>query len=102
MGALTNKVRLYDLAKELKIDTKRLIEEVRREGVDVSVPSNQISKQLADRIRGRYLTKRISASKEALNLTYKPFGSLMSSDITSESAVIHSTINPLKPLIPTA
>ena len=25
-----NKVRLYDLAKELKIDTKRLIEEVRR------------------------------------------------------------------------
>ena len=26
-----NKVRLYDLAKELKIDTKRLIEEVRRD-----------------------------------------------------------------------
>jgi len=36
---VSSKIRLYDLAKELKLDTKRLIEEVRREGVDVSVPS---------------------------------------------------------------
>ena len=40
--AVTSKIRLYDLAKELKLDTKRLIEEVRREGVDVSVPSNSV------------------------------------------------------------
>src|ERR687896_1407196 len=52
------KVRLYDLAKELKQDTKRLIEEVRREGVDVSVPSNSISKELADKIRNRYFPKK--------------------------------------------
>src|SRR5947207_6561135 len=54
MSAVTSKVRIYDLAKDLKIDTKRLIEEVRREGVDVSVPSNSISKELAGKIRQRY------------------------------------------------
>ena len=32
---VSSKIRIYDLAKELKLDTKRLIEEVRREGVDV-------------------------------------------------------------------
>jgi translation initiation factor IF-2 len=58
MSAHTSKVRLYDLAKELKQDTKRLIEEVRREGVDVSVPSNSISKELADKIRNRYFPKK--------------------------------------------
>ncbi len=42
MSAVTSKVRIYDLAKDLKIDTKRLIEEVRREGVDVSVPSLRV------------------------------------------------------------
>src|SRR3954454_19737826 len=54
----SSKVRLYDLAKELKLDTKRLIEEVRREGVDVSVPSNSVSKELADKIRNRYFPKK--------------------------------------------
>src|SRR5947209_2619487 len=58
MSVHTSKVRLYDLAKELKQDTKRIIEEVRREGVDVSVPSNSISKELADKIRNRYFPKK--------------------------------------------
>lgn len=57
-GVRRSKVRLYDLAKELKLETKRLIEEVRREGVDVSVPSNQISKELADKIRNKYFPKK--------------------------------------------
>ncbi len=59
---VTSKVRLYDLAKELKQDTKRLIEEVRREGVDVSVPSNSVSKELADKIRNRYFPKKEAAA----------------------------------------
>jgi translation initiation factor IF-2 len=58
MSAVTSKIRIYDLAKDLKIDTKRLIEEVRREGVDVSVPSNSISKELAEKIRDKYFPKR--------------------------------------------
>ena len=55
---VSSKIRIYDLAKELKLDTKRLIEEVRREGVDVSVPSNSVSKELAEKIREQVLSRR--------------------------------------------
>src|SRR5213593_2492399 len=68
MSAVTSKIRLYDLAKDLKIDTKRLIEEVRREGVDVSVPSNSISKELAEKIRNKYFPKKETAAKRAIKV----------------------------------
>jgi translation initiation factor IF-2 len=71
MGAVTSKVRLYDLAKELKIDTKRLIEDVRREGVDVSVPSNSISKELSEKIREKYFPKKDTAVKRAVKIVKK-------------------------------
>jgi translation initiation factor IF-2 len=71
MSAVTSKVRLYDLAKDLKIDTKRLIEEVRREGVDVSVPSNSISKELAEKIRDKYFPKKDTAVKRAVKIVKK-------------------------------
>ena len=48
MTPVGSKVRIYDLARELKQDTKRVMEELRREGADVSVPSNSVSKELAD------------------------------------------------------
>lgn len=50
--SLGKSVRIYDLAKDLKQDTKRVIEELRREGADVSAPSNSVSKELADKIWG--------------------------------------------------
>lgn len=53
-----NKVRIYELAKEVKQDTKRIMEELRREGADVSVPSNSVSKELAEKIRSRYFPKQ--------------------------------------------
>ena len=65
------KVRLYDLAKELKLDTKRLIEEVRREGIDVSVPSNSVSKELADKIRNKYFPKKEATVKRAVRVVKK-------------------------------
>jgi translation initiation factor IF-2 len=68
---VTSKVRLYDLAKELKLDTKRLIEEVRREGVDVSVPSNSISKELADKIRNKYFPKKELSQPRAVRVVKK-------------------------------
>src|SRR4051812_10547082 len=71
MSAVTSKVRIYDLAKDLKIDTKRLIEEVRREGVDVSVPSNSISKELAEKIRDKYFPKKDTAVKRAIRIVKK-------------------------------
>ena len=66
-----SKVRLYDLAKELKLDTKRLIEEVRREGVDVSVPSNSIPKELADKIRNKYFPKKEASAPRAVRVVKK-------------------------------
>jgi translation initiation factor IF-2 len=51
-------VRVYDLAKELKIDNKKAIEEIRREGVDVSVPSNSVPDDVAERIRNKYYPKK--------------------------------------------
>jgi translation initiation factor IF-2 len=68
MAVTTSKVRIYDLAKELKLDTKRLIEEVRREGVDVSVPSNSVSKELAEKIRNKYFPKKETAVKRAVKV----------------------------------
>src|SRR6201991_191130 len=64
----SSKVRIYDLAKEIKLDTKRLIEEVRREGVDVSVPSNSVSKELAEKIRNKYFPKKETAVKRAVKV----------------------------------
>src|SRR5829696_4593265 len=65
---VSSKVRIYDLAKELKLDTKRLIEEVRREGVDVSVPSNSVSKELAEKIRNKYFPKKEMAVKRTVKV----------------------------------
>jgi len=65
---VSSKIRIYDLAKELKLDTKRLIEEVRREGVDVSVPSNSVSKELAEKIRNKYFPKKETAVKRGVRV----------------------------------
>jgi translation initiation factor IF-2 len=65
---VSSKIRIYDLAKELKLDTKRLIEEVRREGVDVSVPSNSVSKELAEKIRNKYFPKKEAVVKRGVRV----------------------------------
>src|SRR5437764_435094 len=70
-AAHTSKVRIYDLAKELKMESKRLIEEVRREGVDVSVPSNTISKELAEKIRNKYFPKKEPTVLRAIRVVKK-------------------------------
>jgi translation initiation factor IF-2 len=69
MSIPSGNVRLYDLAKELKLDTKRVIEDVRREGLDVSVPSNSIPKEIADKIRNKYFPKKeVSTAKRAVRI----------------------------------
>ncbi|HVG39108.1 MAG TPA: translation initiation factor IF-2 N-terminal domain-containing protein, partial [Pyrinomonadaceae bacterium] len=68
---VSSKVRIYDLAKELKLDSKRLIEEVRREGVDASVPSNSIPKELADKIRSKYFPKKETTAARTVRVVKK-------------------------------
>lgn len=58
MGSIANKVRVYDLAKELKLENRKVIEDARRLGVDVSVPSNTLPDAVADKIREMYFPKK--------------------------------------------
>jgi len=62
------KIRIYDLARDLKQDAKRVMEELRREGADVSVPSNSVSVELAEKVRLRYFPKAEVAPKRAIKI----------------------------------
>jgi hypothetical protein len=61
------KVRLYDLAKELKVDSDLVIDAARREGIDVSIPSNTISHEVADKIRRTLVPPEKAALRDARN-----------------------------------
>ena len=61
--AVRKTVRIYDLAKELKQDTKRVMEELRRAGADVSVASNSVPLEFADKLRNKYLAKAEAPTK---------------------------------------
>src|SRR5262245_643775 len=56
-----SKVRIYDLAKELKLESKKILEDARRMGVDVSVPSNTLPDNIAAKIREMYYPKKEQA-----------------------------------------
>src|SRR2546421_12247076 len=56
------KVRIYELARELKLESRKVIEHARRLGVDVSVPSNSLDDPIADKIREIYYPKKEPAT----------------------------------------
>lgn len=62
------KIRVYDLAREIKQDTKRVMEDLRREGADISVPSNSVSAELADKIRLKYIPKAEVTPKRTIKI----------------------------------
>jgi translation initiation factor IF-2 len=100
MSVATSKVRLYDLAKDLKIDTKRLIEEVRREGVDVSVPSNSISKELAEKIRDKYFPKKDAGVKRAIRVVKKAARPVVEEPVAVEEIAQTAEAAPLEEVAP--
>src|SRR4051794_14776021 len=66
--AIGKSIRVYDLAREVKQDTKRVMEDLRREGADVSVPSNSVSFELAEKIRNKYFPKTEVAPKRGIKV----------------------------------
>ncbi len=86
-------VRVYDLAKDLKQDTKRVIEELRREGADVSVPSNSVSKELADKIRGKYFPKTEASPKRAIKVIKKDLTLKVEEPVEAQTSEIE-TVTP--------
>jgi translation initiation factor IF-2 len=97
MSGVTSKIRIYDLAKDLKIDTKRLIEEVRREGVDVSVPSNSISKELAEKIRDKYFPKKDAVAKRAVKIVKKAARPVVEEPPPAESEEVAAPVKSTEP-----
>jgi len=82
--AVGTSVRIYDLARDLKQDTKRVIEELRREGADVSVPSNSVSKELAEKIRNKYFPKTEVAPRRAIKVIKKEFAAKAEPSVAEE------------------
>jgi translation initiation factor IF-2 len=66
--AIGKSIRIYDLARELKQDTKRVMEDLRREGADVSVASNSVSHDIAEKVRNKYFPKTEVAPKRAIKV----------------------------------
>ncbi len=66
--AIGKKIRVYDLAREDKQDSKRVMEDLRRAGADISVPSNSVPAELADKIRQKYIPKAEVAPKRAIKV----------------------------------
>jgi len=69
--AASKKIRVYELAKELKQDPKKIIEDLRKEGADVSVPSNSVSVEIADKVRGKYSPNAEPKLKRAVKVIKK-------------------------------
>ncbi len=57
------KIRIYELARELKLEPRQVIEEARRLGFDVSVPSNSLTEEQAEQIRSRHYAKQPEVSQ---------------------------------------
>jgi translation initiation factor IF-2 len=97
MSVIGNKVRVYDLAREVKQDTKRIIEELRREGADVDVPSNSVSKELAEKIRNKYFPKVEAAPKRLIKVIKKKPSA---ESPVGEDSAIHETVEPVVKSVP--
>lgn len=80
-------IRIYDLAREVKQDAKRIVEDLRREGADVSVPSNSVSHALAEKIRGKYLTKQDAPVKRAIKVIKAAKKPKPAEDAVSDEAI---------------
>jgi translation initiation factor IF-2 len=57
------RVRLYELAKELRLDTRQVVADARRLGAMVSSPSSSVDEKTADRIRELYYPKKPAATE---------------------------------------
>ena len=95
----SKKVRVYDLAKELKVDNKRAIEECRQEGLDISVPSNLVPDDVAERIRNKYYPKKaVTAAERRLVESFTATTAVeRDSDIDADAALAGSLVRRIEP-----
>ncbi len=58
-----SKVRIYELAKELRLESRKVLEDARRFGAKVSATSSSVDAAIAEKIRERYYPKKQSAQR---------------------------------------
>lgn len=90
------KIRVYDLAREIKQDTKRVMEDLRREGADISVPSNSVSAELAEKVRLKYFPKAEVAPKRAIKVIKASKAPKESEDVQPDEVVATPQIEEIK------
>ncbi|MCI0666244.1 MAG: translation initiation factor IF-2 N-terminal domain-containing protein, partial [Acidobacteria bacterium] len=84
------KVRIYELAKELRLEGRKVLEDARRFGADVSAPSSSVDAAIAEKIRELYFPKKsTSMTQHAARLikTAKSVASLSAEQPTVEKPV---------------
>ncbi len=90
------KIRVYDLAREIKQDTKRVMEDLRREGADISVPSNSVSAELAEKVRIKYFPKAEVAPKRAIKVIKASKAPKESEDVQADEVIATSPDEEIK------
>src|SRR6185503_771880 len=88
--AIGKKIRVYDLAREVKQDTKRIMEDLRREGADVSVPSNSVPKEFAEKIRNKYNPKVDVAPKRTIKVIKKKIEPVAETPVEAEVPAVET------------
>lgn len=92
-----SKVRIYDLAKELKLESKKVLEDARRLGVDVSVPSNTLEDPIAAKIREMYYPKKeVVAAKPTARLIKHPVAAAPAPATKPETTELPASTTPEK------
>ena len=92
-----SKVRIYDLAKELKLESKKVLEDARRMGVDVSVPSNTLEDPIAAKIREMYYPKKeVVAAKPTARLIKHPTAAATAPALIPDTAELPPPTTPEK------
>jgi len=93
------KVRVYELAKELKLENRKVIEDARRLGVDVSVPSNTLPDAVADKIREMYYPKKESTTVHRTARLVKTPKVVPTVEETAAAATSEPDATPTAPLV---
>jgi translation initiation factor IF-2 len=84
------RIRLYELAKELRLESRQVIADARRLGVMAGSPSSSVDESVANRIREFYFPKKSTANEPRtarLVKTHKPAAAASVKGQTEEQTV---------------
>jgi len=66
-GKKKQRIRIYELSKELGVECKRIIEDAHREGISLNSAFNTVSPEVAEQIRKIYEQKEVAPARLNLN-----------------------------------